>query len=190
MALPPAAHDRGMVSLFESPAMADVTRILSRIEGGDPKAAEQLLPLVYEELRRLAAAKMAQFAPHGVLVESHDLSPLGLPVLPVDSSFTHAIAPTPAGPVEDRRSFLFLSTSGGLPCRCIRSAPALSVSRIAQRSLTLWPVCLLTPQGSLFQECFSPLVTSVNRSRCYRLERPVTGRVSHPLESTCLFTAH
>ena len=35
--------------------MSDVTRILSAIEQGDPHAAEQLLPLVYEELRRLAA---------------------------------------------------------------------------------------------------------------------------------------
>ena len=43
--------------------MSDVTRILSRIESGDPKAAEQLLPLVYQELRRLAAAKMAKEKP-------------------------------------------------------------------------------------------------------------------------------
>jgi RNA polymerase sigma factor (TIGR02999 family) len=40
--------------------MNDVTRILSAIEQGDPRAAEQLLPLVYEELRKLAAAKLAQ----------------------------------------------------------------------------------------------------------------------------------
>ena len=39
--------------------MADVTQILSQIEQGDPNAAEQLLPLVYDELRKLAAAKMA-----------------------------------------------------------------------------------------------------------------------------------
>src|SRR5580658_5009692 len=39
--------------------MNDVTRILSAIEQGDPRAAEQLLPLVYEELRRLAAQKLA-----------------------------------------------------------------------------------------------------------------------------------
>ena len=39
--------------------MSDVTRILSQIESGDPAAAEQLLPLVYEELRRLAKARMA-----------------------------------------------------------------------------------------------------------------------------------
>ncbi len=41
----------------------DITLILERVEQGDPQAAEQLLPLVYEELRRLAAAKMAREAP-------------------------------------------------------------------------------------------------------------------------------
>src|SRR5262245_11110033 len=40
--------------------MSDVTRILSAIEQGDPHAASQLLPLVYDELRRLAARKLAQ----------------------------------------------------------------------------------------------------------------------------------
>jgi RNA polymerase sigma factor (TIGR02999 family) len=45
----------------------DVTRILSRIEHGDGQAAEQLLPLVYEELRKLAAAKMAQEKPDQTL---------------------------------------------------------------------------------------------------------------------------
>ena len=43
--------------------MSDVTHILSQIESGDPTAAEQLLPLVYEELRKLAAAKIAQEKP-------------------------------------------------------------------------------------------------------------------------------
>ncbi len=43
--------------------MSDVTRILSAIEQGDPRAAEQLLPLVYDELRKLAAAKLAQEKP-------------------------------------------------------------------------------------------------------------------------------
>jgi RNA polymerase sigma factor (TIGR02999 family) len=43
--------------------MNEVTRILSAIEGGDPHAADQLLPLVYEELRKLAARKLAQEAP-------------------------------------------------------------------------------------------------------------------------------
>jgi RNA polymerase sigma factor (TIGR02999 family) len=43
--------------------MSDVTRILSAVEQGDPHAAEQLLPLVYEELRQLAAARLAQEQP-------------------------------------------------------------------------------------------------------------------------------
>src|SRR6476660_3850551 len=44
-------------------AMSDVTRILSQIEQGDPQAAEKLLPLVYDELRKLAAARLAQENP-------------------------------------------------------------------------------------------------------------------------------
>ncbi len=43
--------------------MSEVTRILCAIEQGDPSAAEELLPLVYDELRRLAAAKLAQEKP-------------------------------------------------------------------------------------------------------------------------------
>jgi RNA polymerase sigma factor (TIGR02999 family) len=43
--------------------MNDVTRILSAIEKGDPSAAAELLPLVYEELRKLAAARLAQEKP-------------------------------------------------------------------------------------------------------------------------------
>jgi RNA polymerase sigma factor (TIGR02999 family) len=43
--------------------MSDVTRILSAIEAGDPQAAEQLLPLVYDELRRLAAQRLAHEKP-------------------------------------------------------------------------------------------------------------------------------
>lgn len=43
--------------------MTDVTRILSSIEQGDASAAEQLLPLVYDELRKLAAARLAQEKP-------------------------------------------------------------------------------------------------------------------------------
>jgi RNA polymerase sigma factor (TIGR02999 family) len=43
--------------------MADVTQILSAIEQGDPHAAEQLLPLVYNELRKLAAQRLAQEKP-------------------------------------------------------------------------------------------------------------------------------
>jgi RNA polymerase sigma factor (TIGR02999 family) len=43
--------------------MSDITLILDRVQQGDPHAAEELLPLVYDELRKLAAAKMASEAP-------------------------------------------------------------------------------------------------------------------------------
>src|SRR5262245_59051772 len=49
-------------SMYDRP-MTEVTRILNLIQQGDPHAAEQLLPLVYDELRRLAAAKLAQERP-------------------------------------------------------------------------------------------------------------------------------
>ena len=58
------------ISLWHSPSwvvilncMSQVTRILNQIESGDPSAADQLLPLVYQELRKLAAAKLAQEKP-------------------------------------------------------------------------------------------------------------------------------
>lgn len=47
--------------------MSDVTRVLSKIESGDPQASEELLPLVYDELRRLAAARMASERPDHTL---------------------------------------------------------------------------------------------------------------------------
>ncbi len=52
--------------------MPDVTQILQDIERGEPKAADELLPLVYEELRRLAAARMANEPP------GHTLQPTAL----------------------------------------------------------------------------------------------------------------
>jgi RNA polymerase sigma factor (TIGR02999 family) len=51
---------------------SDVTQILSSIERGDPKAAERLLPLVYDELHRLAARKLARESP-GQTLQATDL---------------------------------------------------------------------------------------------------------------------
>jgi len=51
------------LTCLEMQSMSEVTRILSAIEQGDPHAAEQLLPLVYNELRQLAAQKLAQEKP-------------------------------------------------------------------------------------------------------------------------------
>jgi RNA polymerase sigma factor (TIGR02999 family) len=59
-----AVHYPGNPLAFRPvPLMTDVTRILSAIEQGDPRAAEQLLPLVYDELRKLAAQRLAQEKP-------------------------------------------------------------------------------------------------------------------------------
>src|SRR5579864_6433648 len=51
------------VNLFMESGPENLTQILEAVEAGDPQAAEKLLPLVYEELRRLAAHKMAHEAP-------------------------------------------------------------------------------------------------------------------------------
>ena len=60
----------GRLALVCSAPMSDVTRVLSAIEAGDPRAAAQLLPLVYDELRKLAAARMAAEAPGHTLAFS------------------------------------------------------------------------------------------------------------------------
>ena len=67
--------------------MSDVTRILSQIEQGDPRAAEQLLPLVYNELRILAAAKLAQEKP------SQTLQATAL----VHEAYVRLVGPAPSG---------------------------------------------------------------------------------------------
>lgn len=57
----------GVRICLKATPMSDVTRILSAIEQGDPSAAEQLLPLICDELRKLAAAKMSQEKPDQTL---------------------------------------------------------------------------------------------------------------------------
>jgi RNA polymerase sigma factor (TIGR02999 family) len=57
------AKARGRLKLVGMAAHGDVTRILAAIEQGEPGAAAQLLPLVYDELRQLAAARLAREAP-------------------------------------------------------------------------------------------------------------------------------
>jgi hypothetical protein len=69
----------GNKSMHESPER--LTQILKAVGGGDKQAAEQLLPLVYDELRRLAAAKMAREAPGDVRGE------IAWWVNPLDNSF-------------------------------------------------------------------------------------------------------
>ena len=60
-----------MLASGDSLAKSDVTHILSAIEQGDPRAAEKLLPLVYDELRRLASQRLAREVPRQSLQSSH-----------------------------------------------------------------------------------------------------------------------
>src|SRR6266567_2742369 len=75
--------------------MTEVTRILSAIDCGDPQAAAQLLPLVYDELRKLAAAKMAKEAPGNTL----DATAL------VHEAYLRLVGPADAARWENRSHF-------------------------------------------------------------------------------------
>jgi RNA polymerase sigma factor (TIGR02999 family) len=78
--------------------MKDVTQILSAIEQGDPRAAEQLLPLVYDELRRLAARQLARERP-GQTLQATAL---------VHEAYLRLVEgerPGPAPPWDSRRHF-------------------------------------------------------------------------------------
>jgi RNA polymerase sigma factor (TIGR02999 family) len=68
--------------------MSDVTRILTAIEQGDPSAAEQLLPLVYDELRQLAAHKLAQEKPGQTLQPTALVHEAYLRLVGTDQPFT------------------------------------------------------------------------------------------------------
>jgi RNA polymerase sigma factor (TIGR02999 family) len=76
--------------------MSDVTHILIAIEQGDPKAADQLLPFVYDELRKLAAHKMAQEAP-GQTLEATAL---------VHEAYLRLVGSGPEQPWNSRGHFL------------------------------------------------------------------------------------
>jgi RNA polymerase sigma factor (TIGR02999 family) len=75
--------------------MTAVTRILSAIEQGDPHAAQQLLPLVYDELRKLAAARLAREAP-GNTLEATAL---------VHEAYLRLVGPADAGRWDNRSHF-------------------------------------------------------------------------------------
>jgi RNA polymerase sigma factor (TIGR02999 family) len=85
----------------------EVTRILSAIEQGDPHAAEQLLPLVYDELRKLAAAKLAQEKPGQTLQATALVHEAYLRLVARDKP-TDADAPAP---VWDNRGHFFAAAA-------------------------------------------------------------------------------
>src|SRR5258708_2490738 len=86
--------------------MSDVTQILNAIEGGDARAAEQLLPLVYDELRQLAAAQMAQEKPGQTLDATALVHEAYLRLVPASHGDKHR-----GSPVFDNRRHFFAAAA-------------------------------------------------------------------------------
>src|SRR5882672_3873117 len=90
-----AVHCWSALARLHSGVMSEVTRVLSAIEQGDPHAAAQLLPLVYDELRRLAAQRLAGEGP------GHTLQPTAL----VHEAYLKLVGADPQQPWNGRVHF-------------------------------------------------------------------------------------
>jgi len=132
-------------------------------------------------LRACPPPQTAQPAPHGVLVESHDLSPLGLPVF---RRFSLPCMPTPLP--RRNRWMLSLScpTTTAFPKKEIggdRSASALSFSRPAQRSLTFRPAWSLSHlKVTRYTRVLQRICYLLRRPGCFRPSDRLAGWDSHP----------
>jgi hypothetical protein len=94
----------------------------------------------------------------------------------------HAIAITPAGPMELVRSSI--SIGNGLPCEKVRSAPAIVFSGPARRLLSLWPARSPSRLATLYTESSDSFVASTVVSIATGWSEPVPGRELHPLKSS------
>jgi RNA polymerase sigma factor (TIGR02999 family) len=83
------------------PVMSEITRILSQIEGCDPSTAQQLLPLVYDELRKLAAAKLSRELP------GQTLQPTAL----VHEAYMRLVGSEGQGPAWENRGHFFAAAA-------------------------------------------------------------------------------
>jgi DNA-directed RNA polymerase specialized sigma24 family protein len=88
--------------------MPDITRLLGAAAAGDRQAAADLLPLVYDELRKLAAARMASEAP-GQTLEATAL---------VHEAYLRLIGPADAPRWEGRSHFFAAAPAATAACRC------------------------------------------------------------------------
>ena len=90
--------------------MSEVTRVLGAIEQGDPHAAEQLLPLVYDELRKLAAQKLAQEKP-GQTLQATAL---------VHEAYLRLVGPDKAQKWHSRGHFFAAAAGPRLQATCVQ----------------------------------------------------------------------
>ena len=131
-------------------------------------------------VRACPPPQTARPAPHGVPVESHDLSPLGLPVFRRSSSSMHAGATTPA---ESLDAVAISPNDDGLPYKRDRSASAISFSRPAQRSLTFRPAWSLSHlKVTRYTRVLQRIRYLLRRSGCFRPSDRLAGWDSHPLK--------
>lgn len=91
--------------------MSQVTQILSAIEQGNPAAAEQLLPLVYDELRKLAAARLAQEKPGQTLQPTALVHEAWLRLMKVPDSQTSKSLPGREGDIGPNRRYFFAAAA-------------------------------------------------------------------------------
>ncbi len=91
--------------------MSQVSRILSAIEAGDPVATEQLLPLVYDELRKLAAARLAQEKPGQTLQPTALVHEAWLRLMKVPASQPSSSPPVLAGEKGCNRRYFFAAAA-------------------------------------------------------------------------------
>jgi len=129
----------------------------------------------------------AQPAPHGVLVESHDLSPLGLPVFRSISSSMHAGATTPA---DSLGAVAISPNDDGLPRKPDGSASALSLFE-ACSAFTHVPACMVarSPKVTRYTRVFQRICCLLRRPGCFRPSDRLAGWISHPLE-IAVFARH
>jgi RNA polymerase sigma factor (TIGR02999 family) len=119
--------------------MTEVTRILSAIEQGDPHAAAQLLPLVYDQLRELAAEKMGQENP------GHTLQATAL----VHEAYLRLVD-VPKGQHWDSREHFFAAAAEAMRRLLVETARRKKRSKHggAHRKVDLEEACLVAPQAT------------------------------------------
>jgi RNA polymerase sigma factor (sigma-70 family) len=116
--------------------MSDVTRILSQIEAGDPQTAEKLLPLVYDELRKLAAAKLAQEKPGQTLQATALVHEAYLRLVgraaPAEPESEHGANATPrqVGGTYDSRGHFFAAAAEAMRRILVESARRKSCGKL------------------------------------------------------------
>jgi RNA polymerase sigma factor (TIGR02999 family) len=127
--------------------MSDVTRILSAIEQGDPSAAEQLLPLVYDELRKLAAQRLAQEKPGQTLQATALVHEAYLRL--VDQAFQNKGGTPPDAPQFNGRAHFFAAAAEAMRRILIESARRKKSGKHggAHRRIELGEVDVAAPQN-------------------------------------------